>query len=133
MRKIHLRLIRDRGLSTVHWELFVNIFEGVLEEVTLPAEQKAKAMEQIRGTLHEFRPIEPGELAAQGLSETPMGSGPVAEGTVASGSAGEGSAGGGGCPFARGGGSGSGGPAANGPLAEGVADGERAVGLVLPA
>lgn len=62
MRQIHMRLIRDEGLSLRHWELWVKHFHNTLNELPeVPEEQKEAALRSIRATKHYFRPIHSGE------------------------------------------------------------------------
>ncbi|GFH30889.1 uncharacterized protein HaLaN_29820 [Haematococcus lacustris] len=63
LREYHYDLIKFRGLSEHHHELFCKHFQAVLNELgnVLPAEAKTSAMAVMRSTRSHFRPMKPGE------------------------------------------------------------------------
>lgn len=62
LRRIHRRLLAERGLTVAHWERFVEIFENSLNAMPeMPAEASTTAMQSIRTTKVYFEPLTPGE------------------------------------------------------------------------
>eukprot|EP00775_Hariotina_reticulata_P007204 gene7204-7418_t len=59
LRKVHYRLIKDKGLGLEHWEMFLNHFQETLDELgeALPQQTREMAMRSIRTTKHYFVPI----------------------------------------------------------------------------
>ena len=65
MRKIHLRLLIEEGLSLKDWEAFVSHFETTLDELQdIPAESKASALAWLKTTKDDFRPADAAEVEA---------------------------------------------------------------------
>ncbi|WIA40241.1 hypothetical protein OEZ86_013620 [Tetradesmus obliquus] len=59
LRRIHYHLIRDKGLSLEHWEVFVGLFDETLEQLEkeIPLETRETAKRSVHATKHYFVPI----------------------------------------------------------------------------
>jgi hemoglobin len=59
LRKVHYRLIRDKGLSLSDWECFVGLFDETMEQLErdIPPETRHAASRSIRATRHYFVPV----------------------------------------------------------------------------
>lgn len=67
LRRIHYRLIRDRGLDVSHWQRFFDHFATTLEELPeVPQSSRATALAAVAGTKAFFTPLTPEEEAAGG-------------------------------------------------------------------
>ncbi|KAI8470535.1 MAG: hypothetical protein J3K34DRAFT_420408 [Monoraphidium minutum] len=65
LRRIHWRLIRDRGLTEAHWERFFQLFKETLAgRPEVPDATKDRAIASVATTRLYFRPIEPEEEAS---------------------------------------------------------------------
>lgn len=65
LRRIHYRLIRDRGLTEEHWQWFFDRFQDTLMELPeIPRETKDKAITSVAATRVYFTPLSPEEEAA---------------------------------------------------------------------
>ena len=65
MRKIHMRILIEKGLSIEDWAAFVAHLQQTMDELEdIPTEAKASAVEWLKTTRNDFRPPEPQEIEA---------------------------------------------------------------------
>ena len=62
LRRIHIRLIRAKGLNEAHWDQFYGHFKTTLETLPgVPADARELALKSVRTTREVFKPLQPGE------------------------------------------------------------------------
>jgi len=72
LRKIHYRLIRDKGLGLDQWKTFVDLFEDVLRDLpAIPASTASQAMASIRATKNFFVPLGQEALVPKSIMDMP--------------------------------------------------------------